>query len=153
MSTYKYYKTVENKVDVSPCPCCGHEDLEFYDDDGDWSVRSAEAEVVCKNCGHKVSVKGNEIQSESGRACQLYAIDMWNSQYKLYRNPDVDALKKELSEVRHENNILKSVIFLNGINITDCYFNPWDSKEKMELYDEFAEIMKKFKNSCGGIQK
>lgn len=153
MSTYKYYNTVENKVDVSPCPCCGYEDLDFYDYDRDESMHGAGAHVKCKNCGHKVFVDGKEIQSDSGRTCQLYAIDEWNSQYRLYRNPDVDALKKELSEVRRENDILKSVIFLNGINITDCYFDPWDSKEKMELYDEFAEIMKKFKNSCGGIQK
>lgn len=152
MSTYKYYQKVENKVDVSPCPCCGHEDLNFYDYNRDESMHGAGAYVKCKNCGHEVFVDGNKIQSDSGRICQLRVIDEWNSQYNLYRNPDADALKKELSEVRHENNILKSVIFLNRINITD-YFNPWDSKEKMELYDEFAEIMKKFKNSCGGIQK
>ena len=124
MSTYKYYQKVENKVDVSPCPCCGHEDLDFYDYDRDESMHGAGAHVKCRNCGHKVFVDGNEIQSDSGRICQLLAIDEWNSQYRMYRNPDVEALKKELAEARHENSVLKTTILMNGYDITDCNFSP-----------------------------
>jgi len=147
MSTYKYYKTVEKTVDVSPCPCCGHEDLEFYDDDGDWSVHHAEAEVVCKNCGHKVSIKGNEIQSESGRTCQFRAIDKWNSQYKMYRNPDVDALEKELAKVKAENNVLKTVMLMENFNLT--YSISIDEPEKAELYNRFSKILREFRDSSG----
>lgn len=152
MSAYKYYQRVEKKVDVSPCPCCGHEDLKFYDWDRDDSMHGAEAGVVCNNCGHEVKVDGKEIESDDGRECQLYAIDMWNSQYKLYRDPDVDALKKELADARHENSVLKSTILMNRFDITDCNFNPWDT-EKMKLYNEFTKIMKNFMDPCGGIQK
>lgn len=152
MSTYNYYQTVEKKVDVSPCPCCGHEDLKFYDWDRDDSMHGAEAGVVCNNCGHKVKVDGNKIGSDDGNVCQLRAIDRWNSQYKLYRNPDVDALKKELAEARHENSVLKTTILMNRYDITDCNFNPWDT-EKMKLYNEFTKIMKNFMDPCERIQK
>lgn len=152
MSAYKYYQKVEEKVDVSPCPCCGHEDLKFYDWDRDDSMHGAGAGVVCNNCGHEVKVDGNEIESDDGNVCQLRAIDMWNSQYKLYRNPDVDALKKDLAEARHENSVLKSAILMNRFDITDCNFNPWDT-EKMKLYNEFTKIMKNFMDPCRGIQK
>jgi hypothetical protein len=146
MNYYKYYETVEEKVYVSPCPCCGREDTRFYNFNRDDSVHGAGARVVCNNCGHEVKVDGNEIGSDNGLECQLRAIDMWNSQYRLYRNPDVDALKKELAEARHENSVLKTTILMNGYDITDCNFSPWNT-EKMKLYNEFTKIMRSFMNS------
>ena len=147
MSTYKYYKTVENKVDVSPCPCCGYEDLDFYDYDRDESMHGAGAHVKCKNCGHKVFADGKKIQSDSGRICQLRAIDEWNSQYRLYRNPDVDALEKELAKVKDENNVLKTVMLLENFNLT--YSISIDEPEKAELYNRFSKILREFRDSCG----
>ena len=137
MSSYKYYKTVEEKVDVSPCPCCGHEDLKFYNFNRDDSMHGAGAGVVCNNCGHKVKVDGNEIESDYGNECQLHAIDRWNMQYRMYGNPEVNSLKKRLSEVEHENGVLKHVLSIHRFDIT---VNPWDS-EGMKLYDEFYKIM------------
>ena len=147
MSTYKYYQNVEKKVDVSPCPCCGHEDLKFYNWDRDESMHGAEAGVVCKNCGHKVYITGGKIKSDSGNVCQIYAINVWNGQYKLYRNPDVVALEKELAKVKDENNVLKKVMLMENFNST--YSISIDEPEKVELYSRFSKIMREFKDSCG----
>ena len=158
MSTYKYYQTVEKKVDVSPCPCCGHEDLKFYDWDRDDSMHGAEAGVVCNNCGHKVKVDGKEIESDDGHECKLYAIDKWNSQYKLYRNPKCcnedgtvnyeeleKLLKKVVDELEKRWNIMKYDEFETNVQLLTIACAKLYN-EKTEWEEAFHKLAERYSN-------
>lgn len=88
MPEYKYLEQVEKKIEAKPCPCCGGEDVNFYEANMDESVMSEHASVTCKICGHEVYVKGRyDIHRGSGRACLLEAIRRWDAQYESYRKP------------------------------------------------------------------
>ena len=88
MPEYKYFEQVEKKIEAKPCPCCGGEDINFYEANMDESVMSEHASVTCQNCGHEVYVKGRyDIHRGSGRACLIEAIRKWDAQYESYRKP------------------------------------------------------------------
>ena len=146
MSSYKYQETVEKEVEVAPCPCCNHDDIRFSNCDRDESMYGAEAKMRCENCGHEVKVDGNSIQCDSGKKCQLVAIDRWNAQYKQYGKPrptippDIEAIQKELELVKEENITLKTVIALEDMKVVP----PGPASSQQEMYIRFKKIMDEF---------
>ena len=148
MGSYKYLQTVEKEVEVSPCPCCGHEQLSVFNCDRDDSMSCAAATVHCENCGHEVRVDGRSIECDSGRKCQFVAIGRWNAQYKQYGKPkptippDIEALQKELETVKEENITLKTVIMLEDMKVAF----PGPFSDQQEMYIRFQKIMNEFEH-------
>ena len=69
---YEYTEEVKREREVKPCPCCGSEDLYFWNEDRDESMHWSSALVKCRNCGHMVRIDGNDVKDPvgSGRYCQ-----------------------------------------------------------------------------------
>lgn len=157
---YEYTEEVKREREVKPCPCCGSEDLYFWNEDRDESMHWSSALVKCRNCGHMVRIDGNDVKDPvgSGRYCQMRAIDEWNSQYERFgkRNEPIDScvedIRKEVEALREENYVLKQVALLEDFRpkvirpeVTYGGFLFDAPPERIELIGKWYEIMSKFR--------
>ena len=140
MPEYKYFEQVERKIEAKPCPCCGGEDIKFYEANMDESVMSEHASVTCRNCGHEVYVKGRyDIHHGSGRACLLQAIRDWDAQYNLYQ-------RKRLPYEDEEDKLKLLKTLLEGFRKTELIRRHYENQD-CEIYDKDAAVICRIPNA------
>lgn len=78
MSTYKFERIVTEKVEIKPCPFCGSDNTEVYQQTGDWGYSSSKAYVECRRCGAKGPLVEDGNYSLSSEQQIRLAISKWN---------------------------------------------------------------------------
>lgn len=151
MAKYEYEETVFRSIEVPGCPLCGYDGLHFWNYSRDCSMHGAAAGVKCKRCGHEVKVDGNELHLDWGEDCQRAAIEEWKYQVNAYGKnrhadqPDVKKLEERVKELEEENEILKTVIFLEDFTPQMVYADY--EAGIADLKKKFFDIMAKFKEN------
>lgn len=81
---YKYTetKTINNEIEIVPCPFCGSENVKPVHISGEHGYSYSKDFVTCISCG----ASGSVIKNDEGRNHMVEAINKWNNSAKVTTN-------------------------------------------------------------------